>query len=65
MQKICFIARGRQPQQQQWFAQQCGFQRQLLVKYRRWYQLAELELQQQQCQHEQQQPRKRLFCPLP
>lgn len=65
MQKICFIARGRQPQQQQCHAQQCGFQRQLLVKYRRWYQFAELELQQQQCQHEQQQPGERKLCALP
>ena len=42
-----------------------GFYGNYWSKYRGWYQLAEPELQQQQCQHEQQQPGERKLCALP
>jgi uncharacterized protein (TIGR02145 family) len=36
---------GGQPQQQQWFAQQCRYQRQLLEQYGEWHEYAQPQLQ--------------------
>ncbi len=43
------MAHGGQPQQQQWLAQQCWYQRQLLEQYGKWHERTQPELQQQQC----------------